>query len=172
MFSLSAGNASLSISMILYNVKNGTKIVALCFCRGIKVFFWLSVPFSFSCKTSFMYWSRFREHLILWETGFCFKILSKFYDTCINMYLCRYEISSEGSSQSLVSFSSSHLHGWRFWRIFFFFSFLLLILSYPHWTESNGYLFCTWDSTRIPSCSPSYTLDNVFLQKCEKASTI
>lgn len=159
MFSLSAGNASLSISMILYNVKNGTKIVALCFCRGIKVFFWLSVPFSFSCKTSFMYWSRFREHLILWETGFCFKILSKFYDTCINMYLCRCHfhplIYMAGGSDA-----------------FFFFSFLLLILSYPHWTESNGYLFCTWDSTRIPTCSPSYTLDNVFLQKCEKASTI
>ena len=159
MFSLSAGNASLSISMILYNVKNGTKIVALCFCRGIKVFFWLSVPFSFSCKTSFMYWSRFREHLILWETGFCFKILSKFYDTCINMYLCRCHfhplIYMAGGSDA-----------------FFFFSFLLLILSYPHWTESNGYLFCTWDSTRISTCSPSYTFDYVFLQKCEKASTI
>ena len=133
MLSLSAGNASLSTSMILYNVKNGTKIVALCFCRGIKVFFWLSVPFSFSCKTSFMYWSRFREHLILWETGFCFKILSKFYETCINMYLYRYEISSEGSSQSLVSFSSSHLHGWRFWRIFFFIVVVNFLLSPLDW---------------------------------------
>ena len=25
----------------------------------------------------------------------------------------------------------------------FFFSLLLLIFSYPHWTESNSYLFCT-----------------------------